>query len=44
MRDKLGQTPLSLAIANRDNKSAEAIVQRQPHAALQTNGRGTPIS
>ncbi|CAI4230935.1 unnamed protein product [Auanema sp. JU1783] len=39
-RDKFGQTPLSLAISRRDHKSAEEIVNRQPHAALQTNGNG----
>ncbi|PAV90747.1 hypothetical protein WR25_01610 [Diploscapter pachys] len=40
MRDKFGHTTLSQAIANRDHESANLIVNRVPHAALQTNGNG----
>lgn len=35
LRDKYGQTPLSIALKNRDNKAAEAICKRLPHALLQ---------
>ncbi|CAD6184343.1 unnamed protein product [Caenorhabditis auriculariae] len=40
IRDKLGLTPLSQAMINRDHKIAAAIVERQPHAAEQMNGAG----
>lgn len=40
LRDKYGQTPLSLALKNRDNKAAEAICRRLPHTLVQVNGNG----
>ncbi|VDM65859.1 unnamed protein product [Strongylus vulgaris] len=40
IRDKVGQTPFSLAVVAKQYSLAAAIVQRQPHVALQTNGNG----
>ncbi|RCN34971.1 hypothetical protein ANCCAN_19174 [Ancylostoma caninum] len=40
IRDKLGQTPFSLAVVTKEHSLAAAIVERQPHVALQTNGNG----
>lgn len=40
LRDKYGQTPLSIALKNRDNKAAETICKRLPHALVQVNGNG----
>ncbi|CAJ0964118.1 unnamed protein product, partial [Mesorhabditis belari] len=40
VRDRLGHTPLSLAITLRHHRIASTIVKRQPHAALQCNGSG----
>lgn len=40
LRDKYGQTPLSIALKNGDNKAAESIVRRLPHALVQVNGNG----
>ncbi|RCN29576.1 ankyrin repeat protein [Ancylostoma caninum] len=43
IRDKLGQTPFSLAVVTKEHSLAAAIVERQPHVALQTNGNGEPV-
>lgn len=40
IRDRYGQTPLALAIRNKNNKMAEAICKRLPHLAVQVNGNG----
>ncbi|EYC10625.1 hypothetical protein Y032_0054g2466 [Ancylostoma ceylanicum] len=40
VRDKVGQTPFSLAVVTKEHSLAAAIVERQPHVALQTNGNG----
>ncbi|CAI5439845.1 unnamed protein product [Caenorhabditis angaria] len=40
IRDRFGQTILSQAMIARDHKIAAKIVERQPHAAAQTNGNG----
>ena len=40
VRDRYGQTPLALAMKQRNNKAAEAICNRLPHAAVQFNGSG----
>ncbi|CAJ0594224.1 unnamed protein product [Cylicocyclus nassatus] len=40
IRDKIGQTPFSLAVVMKEYSLAAAIVRRQPHVALQTNGSG----
>ncbi|KIH60881.1 FYVE zinc finger [Ancylostoma duodenale] len=40
IRDKIGQTPFSLAVVTKEHSLAAAIVERQPHVALQTNGNG----
>ncbi|KAK6039750.1 FYVE zinc finger, partial [Cooperia oncophora] len=40
LRDKMGQTPFSQALFSKEHALAAAIVKRQPHVALQTNGNG----
>ncbi|KAL3108581.1 hypothetical protein niasHT_015503 [Heterodera trifolii] len=40
VRDRYGHTPLALAMRAKQNKMAEAICKRLPHAALQMNGSG----
>ncbi|ETN85671.1 ankyrin repeat protein, partial [Necator americanus] len=40
IRDKVGQTPFSMAVVTKEHLLAAAIVERQPHVALQTNGNG----
>ncbi|EGT32360.1 hypothetical protein CAEBREN_00270 [Caenorhabditis brenneri] len=40
LRDKFGQTILSQSMAMKDHQMASLIVERQPHAAVQTNGNG----
>ncbi|XGW21143.1 hypothetical protein V3C99_004247, partial [Haemonchus contortus] len=40
LRDKMGQTPFSQALLMKEHALAAAIVERQPHVALQTNGNG----
>ncbi|KHJ83642.1 ankyrin repeat protein [Oesophagostomum dentatum] len=40
IRDKIGQTPFSMAVVTKEHSLAAAIVERQPHVALQTNGNG----
>ncbi|CAD5209633.1 unnamed protein product [Bursaphelenchus xylophilus] len=40
IRNKKGQTPLSIAMDHKNNKYAEAICKRLPYAALQVNAEG----
>ena len=40
VRDRYGLTPLALAMRQKNNKAAEAICKRLPHAALFVNGSG----
>ncbi|CAD5206644.1 unnamed protein product [Bursaphelenchus okinawaensis] len=40
IRNKLGQTPLCIAMEHKSNKIAEAICNRLPHAALEVNADG----
>lgn len=40
VRDKYGMTPLAHAMKKGNNKAAEAICRRLPHAALQVNSKG----
>ncbi|KAI6179468.1 hypothetical protein M3Y98_00613900 [Aphelenchoides besseyi] len=40
VRDKWGQTPLSIAMKNRNNKAAELICKRIPQQLVQVNGNG----
>jgi len=39
-KDKYGMSPLAHAMKKGNNKAAEAICRRLPHAALQVNGKG----
>ncbi|KAK6190601.1 hypothetical protein SNE40_002431 [Patella caerulea] len=40
IRDKTGQTPFSVAMATKNNKAAQAILNREPTAAEQNDNRG----
>uniref|UniRef100_A0AC34G078 FYVE-type domain-containing protein n=1 Tax=Panagrolaimus sp. ES5 TaxID=591445 RepID=A0AC34G078_9BILA len=40
VRDRYGLTPLALAMRQKNNKAAESICKRLPHAALFVNGSG----
>uniref|UniRef100_A0A158P8W6 FYVE-type domain-containing protein n=1 Tax=Angiostrongylus cantonensis TaxID=6313 RepID=A0A158P8W6_ANGCA len=43
VRDKFGHTPFSQALFSKQHVLAKAMIKRQPHVALQTNGNGESL-